>query len=106
MNSDHTRRLSLRHVLDSAPIIRLRSPTCATNDTSNARFSVESPNRSSVDEWEEWSRQRARDNELSPDTTKVESHFIEFKDDSHALHGPVKPALVPEDPGFLDKLLA
>ncbi|KAJ9124636.1 hypothetical protein QFC24_003003 [Naganishia onofrii] len=107
MNSDHTRRLSLRHILDSAPIIRLRSPTTSTaNNISVARLSVESRSRSSVDEWEEWSRQRARDNELSPDTTKVESRFIEFKDDTNALSGPVKPALVLEDPGFLDKLLA
>ncbi|KAJ9104106.1 hypothetical protein QFC19_004090 [Naganishia cerealis] len=56
-------------------------------------------------EWEEWSRQRARDNELSPETTKVESHFIETIDGVR-LHGPAKPALVQEDPGFLDKLLA
>lgn len=90
MNSNHERRMTLRQLTNSGPIHQMRVVSAKTMD---ARLSVESRTRSSVDEWEEWSRQRARDEQLSPDITKTESTK------------PALPALVLEDPGFLSRLL-
>ena len=67
------------------------------------RMSMESRTRSSVDEWEEWTRQRARENELSPDTTKVHLPALDTCD----RHPPKaqRAALVREDSDFLNNLL-
>lgn len=98
MNSNHARRLTLRQLANSSPIHRMHMASATR--TADARISVESRTRSSVDEWEEWSRQRARENELSPDSTRVQ---LELADQRSK---PTKPALVPEeDSGFLTQLL-
>jgi hypothetical protein len=90
MNSNHERRMTLRQLANSGPIHQIR--TMFASKVIDGRISLESRTRSSVDEWEEWSRQRARDEQLSPDITKTETK-------------PALPALVVEDADFLPRLL-
>ena len=101
MNSDCCQRSTLRQLAKSGPIQRMLAVS-ATPEL-DGRMSSESRTRSSVDEWEEWTRQRARENELSPDTTKV--HLPALDSCNRYALKALKPALVHETSDFLDNLL-
>lgn len=96
MRSDPTDRWTLQDVWEFPVIQRLVGMNSAER---SARVSIESAARSSLDDWEDWHRQRGHFGlNPSPGSARINVPIVQ-------LRRSVSPALVPEEPGFLDDIL-
>lgn len=98
MRSDPIDRWTLQDVWEFPVIQRLFGMNSAERSTT--RVSIESAARSSLDEWEDWHRQRGHFNmNPSPGSARISVPIVQLRRQAPA------PALVPEGPDFLDDLL-
>jgi hypothetical protein len=96
MRSDPIDRWTLQDVWDFPVVQRLLGMHSAERST---RVSLESVARSSLDEWEDWHRQRGQLSlNPSPSSARISIPILQ-------LHRQASPALVPESPDFLDDIL-
>lgn len=96
MRSDSIDRWTLQDVWEFPVIRRLSSMNSAERST---RVSIESAARSSLDEWEEWHRQRGHFGmNTSPESARINIPVVQSR-------RQISPALCPEGADFLDDIL-
>jgi hypothetical protein len=96
MRSDPIDRWTLQDVWDFPVIQRLLGMQSLERST---RVSLESVARSSLDEWEDWHRQRGQLGlNPSPGSARISIPILQMRRQAC-------PALVPESPDFLDDIL-
>jgi hypothetical protein len=96
MRSDAVDRWTLQDVWDFPVVQRLLGMNSAERST---RVSIESVNRSSLDDWEDWHRQRGHFNmNPSPGSARINIPILQ-------LQRQASPALVSEGPDFLNDIL-